>query len=208
MNQSYFQLPSDKQKNLLNFGYKLFALYPYKKASMNAIASEADISKSLLFYYFKDKKEYYLFLFNTAINFLDEQKEESVNKKINDFFQLINKTVERRMKMINDYPYLYKFVTKAYYESFEEIKLELDKRKKIMLQTGEEEILKIIDYDKFKNPSDVKILLDIVLSASEGCMRGLEDLDISKMQQKVSEFKGMMNSLKKYYYKEEFLIKL
>lgn len=208
MNQSYFQLPSYKQKNLLNSGYKLFALYPYKKASMNAIASEADISKSLLFYYFKDKKEYYLFLFNTAINFLDKQKEECVNKKINDFFQLINKTVERRMKMINDYPYLYKFVTKAYYESFEEIKLELDKRKKIMLQTGEEEILKIIDYDKFKNPSDVKILLDIVLSAAEGLMRGLEDLDISKMQQKVSEFKDMMNSLKKYYYKEEFLIKL
>ncbi len=49
-----------------------------------------------------------------------------------------------------------------------------------MLQTVEEEILKIIDYDKFKNPSDVKILLDIVLSAAEGCMRGLEDLDISK----------------------------
>ncbi len=32
MNQSYFQLPSYKQKNLLNSGYKLFALYPYKKA--------------------------------------------------------------------------------------------------------------------------------------------------------------------------------
>lgn len=68
-----------------------------------------------------------------------------------------------------------------------------------MLQTGEEEILKIIDYDKFKNPSDVKILLDIVLSAAEGLMRGLEDLDISKMQQKVSEFKGMMNSLNEMY---------
>ncbi len=66
MNQSYFQLPSYKQKNLLNSGYKLFALYPYKKASMNAIASEADISKSLLFYYFKDKKEYYLLLSRTS----------------------------------------------------------------------------------------------------------------------------------------------
>ena len=84
----------------------------------------------------------------------------------------------------------------GYKESFEEIKLELDKRKKIMLQTGEAEILKIIDYDKLKNPSDVKILLDIVLSAAERLMRELEDLDISKMQQKVSEFKGMMNSLK------------
>lgn len=208
MNDAYFQLPLNKQKNLLNSGYKLFALYPYKKASMNAIASEANISKSLLFYYFKDKKEYYLFLFNTAIDFLDEQMEECVNKKRNDFFELIDKTVERRMEMIHDYPYLYKFITRAYYESFEEIKLEMDKRKKIMLQTGEGEILKIIYYDKFKNPSDVKILLDIVLSMAEGCMRGLEDLDILKMQEKVSEFKCMMNSLKKHYYKEEFLIKL
>ena len=77
-----------------------------------------------------------------------------------------------------------------------------------MLQTGEEEILKIIDYNKFRNPSDVKILLDIVLSAAEGCMRGLEELYISKVKQKVSEFKYMMDSLKKYYYKEEFVIKL
>jgi AcrR family transcriptional regulator len=175
---------------------------------MNAIASEADISKSLLFYYFKDKKEYYLFLFDTVIDFLDKQKKESINNKTNDFFQLINITVERRMKMIHDYPYLYKFIISAYYETFEDIKLELDKKKRIMLQTREEEILNIIDYDKFKNPKDVKILLDIVRSLAEGCMRGLEDLNIPKMQEKVIEFKDMMNSLEKYYYKEEYLIKL
>lgn len=205
MNEAYFQLPIDKQKNLLNSGYKLFAAYPYKKASMLAIANEADISKSLLFYYFKNKKEYYLFLFDTAIGFLDKKRKESIDKKMNDFFQLINITVERRMKIICDYPYLYKFITRAYYETFEEIELELHIRKRLMLQTEEEEILNIIDYDKFKNPKDVKILLDIVLSVAEGCMRGMEDLDITKIQEKVCEFKAMMNSLKKYYYKEEYL---
>ncbi|GFP75423.1 TetR/AcrR family transcriptional regulator [Clostridium fungisolvens] len=208
MNQAYFQLPSDKQKRLLNSGYKLFSSYPYKKASMIAIANEADISKSLLFYYFKNKKEYYLFLFDTAVDFVDELKGKSINKEIKDFFQQINKTIERRMEIIHDYPYLYKFITRAYYETFEDIKLEIDKKKKIMLQTKEEEILNIIDYDKFKNPKDVEILFDIVLSVAEGCMRGLEDLDISKMQEKINEFKVMMNCLKKYYYKEEYLTKL
>ncbi|GKU24400.1 TetR family transcriptional regulator [Clostridium folliculivorans] len=111
MNQAYFQLSSDKQKRLLNSGYKLFASYPYKKASMIAIANEADISKSLLFYYFKNKKEYYLFLFDAALDFVDELKEKSINKEIKDFFQLINKTMERRMEIIHDYPYLYKFIT-------------------------------------------------------------------------------------------------
>ncbi|MDP4147701.1 MAG: helix-turn-helix domain-containing protein, partial [Bacillota bacterium] len=66
MNQSYFQLPLDKQKNLINAGYKVFATYPYKKASMLAISEEAGISKSLLFYYFRNKEEYYLYLFDTA----------------------------------------------------------------------------------------------------------------------------------------------
>lgn len=201
MNQAYFQLPLDKQKNLINAGYKIFSIYPYKKASMLAIANEADISKSLLFYYFRNKKEYYLFLFDRAIDFLDERKTESINKKRYDFFELINENVERRMKIIHDYPYLYRFTTKAYYETFEEIKPELDKKKRILLQTGEEEILNLVDYDKFKNPSDVKTLLNIVLSVAEGCMRGVEDLNILKMQKRVNEFEGMMNSLKNYYYK-------
>lgn len=202
MNQSYFQLPLDKQKRLINAGYKLFATYPYKKASMLAIAEEADISKSLLFYYFKNKKEYYLFLFDTAIEFLSDHRVKGIHEERYDFFELINKTVEHRMKMIHDYPYLYRFVARAYYETYEEIKVELYKKKKVMIESGEEEVLKLVDYNKFKNPSDVEILHRIVFSIAEGCMRGREDLDVSKIQESVIEFKAMMEALKKYYYKE------
>lgn len=201
MNQSYFQLPIDKQKKLINAGYKVFATYPYKKASMLTISDEAGISKSLLFYYFRNKKEYYLFLFDTAFDFLNGHKVEFVNGKVYDFFELIHMSVERRMNMIRDYPYLYKFSTRSYYETYEEISSELNKKKKIMMQSGEEEILNIIDYNKFRNPSDVVTLLKIVLSVAEGLMRGREDLDTTKMLEGVKEFKAMMESLKKYYYK-------
>ena len=40
----------------------------YKRASMSAIADAAGISKSLLFYYFKNKKELYLYLVCHAEN--------------------------------------------------------------------------------------------------------------------------------------------
>lgn len=203
MNEAYFQLPKNKQKNLLNSGYKVFALYPYKKASMFAIADEANISKSLLFYYFKDKKEYYLFLFDTAIAFLDEQR-EALNPNIKyDFFELINKNIEHRMRMIDAYPYLYKFIASAYYEDIEEIKPMLDNRKKVMLKSEKELILKVVNHEKFKEPNDAEILFDIVLAAAEGCMIGLEDLDAIKMQAQINVFKHMMESLKKHYYKEE-----
>ncbi len=206
MNQSYFQLPLDKQKKQINAGYKIFATYPYKKASMLAISNEAGISKSLLFYYFRNKKDYYIFLFDTAIGFLNEHKAGWIDGKIYDFFELINMNVERRMKIIRDYPYLYKFITRAYYETYEEISNELNKKKKIMMQTGEEEIFNIIDYSKFKNPNDVATLLKIVLSVAEGLMRGREDLDETKILEGIKEFKTMMESLKKYYYKEEYFI--
>jgi AcrR family transcriptional regulator len=190
----------------MNSGYKLFALYPYKKASIAAIASEANISKSLLFYYFKNKKEYYLFLFDTAIEFVNEQRAEIIHEKKYDLFELINKTVEYRMKMIHDYPYLYKFITRAYYETFEDVKFEIDEKKKRMNQIGKEEIFNLVEYYKFKSPCDVKILLDLILYTAEGCMRGREELDIVNTQEIITEFKCMMKSLKKYYYKEEYLI--
>ena len=206
MNITYFDLPLDKQKKLMNAGYKLFALYPFKKASVSAITNEADISKSLLFYYFKNKKEYYLFLFDSAIKFINEQRAESIHEKEHDIFELINQTVEYRMKMIHDYPYLYKFITRAYYETLEDIKVEINKKKKSMNELGKEEILNLVEYDKFKNPRDVKVLLDLIICTAEGCMRGIEDLNVVKTQESVSEFKDMMESLKKHYYKEEYLI--
>lgn len=201
MNESYFQLPLDKKQNLINAGYKLFAEFSYKKASMSAIAEEANISKSLLFYYFKNKKEYYMFLFDTAIEFLNEQKVENINGKTRDLFELVSITVKHRMNLIQEYPYLYKFITRAYYETFEEIRLELDKRKKVMLKIGKEDVLKIIDYDKLKNPDDVEILINIILSIAEGFMRGLEDMDMGKIMGNIIEFEAMMKSLKQYYYK-------
>ncbi len=203
MNETYFQLPINKQKNLINSGYKVFALYPYKKASMLAIANEANISKSLLFYYFKDKKEYYLYLFDTAIAFLDEQRETpNLNIKY-DFFELINKTIEHRMHMIDAYPYLYKFIANAYYEDLEEIKPVLDNRKKVMLQSEKVAFLKVVDHEKFKEPSDAELLFDIVLATAEGCMIGIEDLDANKMQVQINTFKRMMQSLEKHYYKAD-----
>lgn len=41
---------------------------------------------------------------------------------------------------------------------------------------------------------------------AEGIMRGREDLENVKILEGNIEFKAMMESLKKYYYKEEYLI--
>ena len=66
MNDKFYALPEKKQSQILNAAYKVFATSQYKKAPTAEIAAEAGISKSLLFHYFHNKLELYLFLWKYA----------------------------------------------------------------------------------------------------------------------------------------------
>ena len=66
MNEKFYQLPEEKQTRVLNAGFRVFSQNSYRKSPVNEIALEAGISKSLLFFYFRNKKEFYLYLIKTA----------------------------------------------------------------------------------------------------------------------------------------------
>ena len=66
MNDKFFSLPEEKQQRIINAGYHVFSKNSYKKSPVGEIALTAGISKSLLFHYFHNKKELYLFLWNKA----------------------------------------------------------------------------------------------------------------------------------------------
>lgn len=206
MNESYYKLTLEKQNKIINAGYKSFALYSYKKASMSCIANEANISKSLLFYYFKNKKEYYLFLFDNAIKLLNNHKKQYVTDRKQDLFDLVNNTIEFRMEMLYSFPYVYKFITKSYYEACSELENELSIRKNKIINFGKDDILNIVEYDRLKNPCDIKNLIDMIFYIADGCMMGREELNITQINEIIIDFKNMMESLKKNYYKEEYLL--
>ena len=64
MNDSFFNLPEEKRTALINAALRVFSQHGYRKSPMNEIAAEAGISKSLLFHYFHNKKELYLYLWD------------------------------------------------------------------------------------------------------------------------------------------------
>ena len=64
MNDKFFSLPEEKRQAIINAGYRVFSQNTYKNSPMSEIADAAGISKSLLFYYFRNKKELYLFLWD------------------------------------------------------------------------------------------------------------------------------------------------
>ena len=66
MNEKFYALPREKQQAVINAGFRVFSRNTYKKSPMQEIAGCAGVSKSLLFHYFRNKKELYLFLWDQA----------------------------------------------------------------------------------------------------------------------------------------------
>ena len=60
--EKFLELPNEKQLKIINAGFEYFGKYGYKGVNTEDIANRAGISKGLLFYYFKNKESYYLFL--------------------------------------------------------------------------------------------------------------------------------------------------
>ena len=60
--EKFEELPSEKKMRIINAGLECFGQYGYKKANTDLIVEKAGISKGLLFYYFKNKETFYLYL--------------------------------------------------------------------------------------------------------------------------------------------------
>ena len=203
MNERFLELPESKQRNLINAGYRAFSASPYAKASMAAVAQEAGLSKALLFYYFRNKKEYYLFLFERAMRILHDTQPAPSQEMPTELFTLVELAVRYRLTLVRDYPYLMRFAMRAYYERDPALQPELEQQKSSLTFTGLETLMPMIDRTCLRNPADAEILTQMILTLAEGCTRGREDLTAKGIQESLIPFRAMLRSLKTHYYKPE-----
>lgn len=121
MNEKFFALPKEKQQAIINAGYRVFSQTSYKNSPMSEIARAAGISKSLLFHYFHNKKELFLFLWEecakTTIEFLT--KYDCYCQK--DLFESMERGMRAKIEIIRLYPDMGNFAIRAFYEKDPEI---------------------------------------------------------------------------------------
>ena len=113
MNPAFLEMPQAKRHALINAGYRAFSLSSYNKASMAAVAAQAGISKALLFYYFRNKQELYLYLFEQALGMLRDPKLDAPPDVRFDLFGWVGQTVKHRLALLAQYPSLMRFATRA-----------------------------------------------------------------------------------------------
>ena len=199
MNDKFFALPQDKQDRILNAGYRVFSQNSYKKSPMNEIALEADISKSLLFFYFKNKKEFYVFLMQTAADTTRKCLIQSGCYQETDIFEMMYKALEAKIRLMRQYPDMSNFSLKAYYEEDEEVKAEIQKIIAPFTKLSTNTTIPPLNPSVYKEGIDLRLMYQDMYLASEGYMYQMQNtgkIDIDKV---LKDYRELIDFWKKLY---------
>lgn len=197
MNDKFYALPEEKRNRIINAGFRVFSQNSYRKSPMNEIAEEAGISKSLLFFYFKNKKEFFLFLWDSVKKITIEHLQKSDVYKETDIFEMISKGLETKLAMTHKYPDMGKFALKAYYNDDEEIRDELRKVIEPFQNLSTNIMIPELDPSQFKEGIDLEMMYRDMYLASEGFLyheMQKKDFDVDKMAE---DFRKMAEDFRK-----------
>ena len=154
MNDKFFQLPFEKQRRIINAAYKVFSQNSYKKAPMSEIADEGGISKALLFHYFTNKCELYMFLWNNSIEQIQKASSEYHVTEATEFFEMLYRSLLAKCSVIRFYPYLYQFAVNAYYEQEPQIKRNIQENYYLVSKNSENILWNTINVSELRQDID------------------------------------------------------
>ncbi|MGN0658665.1 MAG: TetR/AcrR family transcriptional regulator [Emergencia sp.] len=204
MNEKFWKLPKEKQDRIINAGLEVFAKNPYRKAPVSEIARAAGISKSLLFHYFRNKKELYLFLYDYALSFIQDKVSEYRPPAVNDYIQLMEFSLRAKCQVAREYVYMNQFAISAYFQDDPELSDVLGPKLDQLLEDTVERTLQYIDREKFRPGLDLRLILKECVWVSEGYMNfqlRIGNTDVNRWEQDMLRLFSMWRQA---YYRSEF----
>ena len=205
MNDKFYALPEERQQCILNAGMEVFSKNDYKNASTDLIAAKAGISKGLLFYYFHNKKELYMYIYDYLSVVMKEQIIDSRFRNLTDFFEILEYSADRKVAVLRKNPYIMDFAMRAFYSDKEAVSEDV----KRMNDHLEDSLYQIyfgnIDLFKFKEGANPFRIYKMMRWMADGYAH---DVQISgrafELDEMEREFKGWIDMMRRLVYKEEY----
>lgn len=198
MNDKFFRLPKEKQDAVINAGFCIYAEASYAKGSVGNVAKEAGISKSLLFFYFKNKKEFYLFLIEKAFEISQKYLEDHDCYNGEDIFDIIKRGIKAKIKMLKEYPSVSEFLMRAFVETNPEVVSEIQE---IVISSGVTEMnadLYKLNPEHYKEGIDLNLMYKDMYYASEGYLQAqmrMNTINVRKVEKELNEMIGFWKSV-------------
>ena len=203
MNQKFFSLPEEKQQAIINAGYRVFSRNSYKNSPMSEIAEAAGISKSLLFHYFLNKKELYLFLWDKCAETTIEYLTRYGCYGQTELFESMERGMRAKMEIIRLYPDMGTFTIRAFYEKDPEVCAAIQESYHRYFNLKADKTRLNLDPDQFIPGLDVEMMYREMYWASEGYLWEMAqqgNMDIDQMEE---VFTKLMTFWKSVYLRRE-----
>lgn len=107
---AFERLSPEKREAILRAGIRTFAKLGYQDAGTDDITRESNISKGLLFYYFGNKTNFYLYCLTVALDRLIAHTPERME---GDFFAILFAVMDEKFRLCRAYPDEMRFVNMA-----------------------------------------------------------------------------------------------
>lgn len=198
-------IPEEKKEAVINASIEEFAKHEYKHAVLENIASNANISKSLLLYHFKTKKKLYKYVYNYVYEYIEKIIADSNFYKIKDFFELMEYSFYKKLEMMEKHKSIFDFLIQGYFDESEDVK-EIVNNYKNKKQIDINSYFKNIDKTKFRDDVDIKDIIEMITYTSEGYLQSRKKMTnkIDK-EDMIKRYSKWMKMFKQIAYKKKYL---
>jgi TetR/AcrR family transcriptional regulator len=180
----FLNIEKEKRDRIINAALKEFAQKGYDNASTNEIVKSAEISKGLLFHYFTNKKQLFLFLYDYCVDLTMNEFYNKTDFEEKDFFIRMRQSLIIKMELLRKYPEIIKFLGVSLIEESNEIKNNLDHKYKELIISGYNRMFENIDMSRFKENMDIEKIVNIIKWTLEGFTTSLiEKMKLSSANQ-------------------------
>lgn len=207
MFSKFLSLEPERRDAVLNAALKEFAKNGFDAASTNVIAKESGISKPLMFHYINNKKDFFLFLYDYCLDFLNREYFERIDLNEKDIFERLRQTCLLKIQVLQKYPWIIGFYKVAVFTDSCAVMDELKKKRKVAETSIFERFYGDIDTSKFRNELDVEKAKQLIFWAVSGYADEIleqfrsRDAPIYDFEKISVEFDDYVNELRKTYYK-------
>jgi hypothetical protein len=205
--EKLLNLESKRREEIINAALKEFAAKGFDDASTNVIAKEAGISKSLMFHYVNNKKDFFLFLYDYCLEIIKKEYFDLIDLDEKDIFERLSNTYMLKVKVLKKYPWIFDFTKVVVFTDSEDVKKELDERRKNLDEYSLMNFYGDIDISKFRDNLDVEKSKQLIYWAIGGyANKILEEIRsdenyVADYEKIGVEFNGYLDELRKSFYK-------
>lgn len=162
---------TEKHNQIVTAAAGLFARQGYKKTTIDEIVADSGISKGLFYHYFKNKKELYIYIYNTYADVLSRGIRDNVDITETDFFERLKQISYMRIDFVVQYPSLWGFLYSAYNEEHPDIAPLIKEKNATLLQSSYTSSAANIDWTKLRNGLSADQAIELITWVVEGFMR-------------------------------------